>query len=88
MQCHARGSRKETKIQEFMYRDVTNLEPEMYEYICNNWSHQNSNIRFKIKSGSYTRKIFNRFKTKDIPAWNITHNMEGTAVFGKYVYFI
>jgi len=86
--CHARGSRKETKIQEFMYRDVTNVEHEMNEYTCYNWSHQNSNIRFKVNFGSHTRKTFNGFNTKDSPAWNITHNMESTAVFGKYVYFI
>jgi hypothetical protein len=41
--CHVIGSRKETKIQEFMYGDATNVEHEMYEYTCNNWSHQNSN---------------------------------------------
>ena len=27
--CRAEGSRKEAKIQEFMYRDTTNVEPEM-----------------------------------------------------------
>jgi len=26
----AKGSGKEVKIQEFMYRDTTNVEPEMY----------------------------------------------------------
>ena len=26
-----------------MYRDATNVEPEMYEYTSNNWSHWNSN---------------------------------------------
>jgi hypothetical protein len=30
--------------------------------------------------GSPTRKIFNRFTTKDSYAWNITHNTENTAV--------
>jgi hypothetical protein len=29
--CHAKGSRIETKIKEFMYRDTTN-----------NWGHRNS----------------------------------------------
>jgi len=66
MQCNARGSREETKIQEFMYTDVTNVEHEMYEYTCNNWSHPN--IRFKVNFGNHTRKIFKRFNTKDIPA--------------------
>src|SRR5215472_14194103 len=35
----AKGSGKEVKIQEFMYRDTTNVEPEMYGYTSNNWSH-------------------------------------------------
>jgi hypothetical protein len=41
---HAQGSRIETKIQEFMYRDTTNVEHEMYD-TSNNWSHWNSNKR-------------------------------------------
>ena len=28
--CCAEGSGKEVKIQEFMYRDTANVEPEMY----------------------------------------------------------
>jgi hypothetical protein len=32
------------------------------------------------KSGSYTRKTFNRFTTADSCTWNITHNTESTAV--------
>jgi len=31
--CCAKGSRKEVKIQEFMYRDTTNVETKMYGYI-------------------------------------------------------
>ena len=27
----AKGSGKEVKIQEFVYRDATNVEPEMYD---------------------------------------------------------
>jgi hypothetical protein len=27
--CHAKGSRKENKIQDFMVRDTTKVEPEM-----------------------------------------------------------
>jgi len=30
--CCAKGSGKEVKIQVFMYRDKTNVEPEMYDY--------------------------------------------------------
>ena len=43
----AKGSGKEVKIQEFMYRDTTNVEPEMYNYTNNNWSHWNSNEKLK-----------------------------------------
>jgi hypothetical protein len=28
----------EHKIQEFMYADTSNVEHEMYDYTCNNWS--------------------------------------------------
>ena len=41
--CCAKGSGKEVEIQEFMYGDTTNVEPEMYDYTSNNWSHWNSN---------------------------------------------
>ena len=75
----AKGSRKETKIQEFMYRDMT-VEHEMYDYIGNNWIHHNSKKRFKGKSGSHTRKTFNSFTTKDSYTRNITHNTESTAI--------
>ena len=36
-------SGKEVKIQEFVYRDTENVEPEMYDCTSNNWSHLNSN---------------------------------------------
>ena len=32
-----------------MYRDTTNVEPEMYDYTSNNWSHWNSNEKLKEK---------------------------------------
>jgi hypothetical protein len=73
-------SGKEIKIQEFMYRDTTNVELEMYHYTSYNWSHWNSNKMFKEKFGSGTRKTFDRFTTKDSYTWNITHNTESTAV--------
>ena len=78
--CCAKESRKEVKIQEFRYRDTTNVEPEMYDYTSNNWSHSNSNEKLKEKFGSCTRKTFDRFTTKDSHTWNITHNTESTAV--------
>ena len=66
--------------QGFMYRNTTNVEPEMYDYTNNNWSHWNSNEKFKEKFRSCTRKTFDRFFTKDSYIWNITPNTESTAV--------
>jgi hypothetical protein len=70
----------EVKIQEFWYRDTTNVEPEMYDYTSYNLSHWNSNEKLKEKSVSYTRKTFDRFTTENSYTWNITHNTESTAV--------
>ena len=78
--CCAKGSGKEVKVQEFMYRGKTNVEAEMYDYTGNNWSHWNSNEKLKEKFGSCTGKTFDRFITKGSYAWNITHNTESTAV--------
>ena len=47
--CCGKGSGKEVKIQQFMYRDKRNVEPEIYDYISNNWSHWNSNEKLKEK---------------------------------------
>jgi hypothetical protein len=44
-----KGSGKEVKIQEFVYSDATNVEPEMYDCTSNNWSHWNSNEKLKEK---------------------------------------
>jgi hypothetical protein len=52
--CCAKGSGKEVKIQEFMYRETANVEPEMCGYTGNNWSHWNGNEKLKEKSGSCT----------------------------------
>jgi len=30
---------KKLKYKRFMYRDTANVEPEMYDYTNNNWSH-------------------------------------------------
>jgi len=49
--CCAKGSGKEVKIQEFMYRDIANVEPEMYDHTSNNWSHWDSNEELKEKFG-------------------------------------
>ena len=72
--------RKKVKMQEFMYRDTTNVELEMYDCTSNNWSHWNSNEKPKEKFGNCTRKTLDRFTTKDSYTWNITHNTESTAV--------
>ena len=50
--CCAKGSRKEVEIQELMYRDTTNVEPEMYDYTSNKWSQWNSNEKLTEKFGS------------------------------------
>jgi len=76
----AKGSGKEVKIREFMYRDTTNVEPEMYDCTSNNWSHWNSDEKLEEKFGSFTRKTLDRFTTKDSYTWNITHNTESTAM--------
>ena len=75
-----KGSGKEFIIQEFMYRDITNVEPEMYDYTGYNWNHWDSNEKLKEKFASCTRKTFDRFTTKDSSTWNIAHNTESTAV--------
>ena len=54
--CCAKGSGKEVKIQEFVYRDTANVEPEMYDCTGNNWSHWNSNEKLKEKFGNCTGK--------------------------------
>ena len=56
--------KKKLKIQEFMYRDTTNVEPGMYDYTSNNWSHWNGNEKLEEKFGSGTRKTFDRFTKK------------------------
>jgi hypothetical protein len=56
------------------------VEPEMYDYTGNNWSHWNSNEKLKEKFGSCTGKTFHSFTTKDSYTSNITHDTESTAV--------
>ena len=54
--CCAKGSGKEVKIQEFVYRDTANVETEMYHCTSNNWSHWNSNEKLKEKFGNVPGK--------------------------------
>jgi hypothetical protein len=67
-------------MQEFMYRDTTKVEPEMYDYTSYVWSHWNSNEKLKVKLGNHSRKAFDRFTTADSCTGNVTHNTESTAV--------
>jgi len=78
--CFAKRSGKEVKIHGIVYRDRANMEPQMYDYTDNNWSHWKSNEKLKEKFGSCTGKSLDRFTTKDSYTWNITHNTESTAV--------
>jgi hypothetical protein len=66
--------RIQVKIQEFMYINTANVEPEMYDHTSNNWGHWDSNEKFKEKFGSCTKKTLNIFTTKDSYTWKITHN--------------
>jgi hypothetical protein len=50
------------------------VEHEMYDPIGNIWSHPNSNKMFKEKFGSYSKKTFDRFRTKDSCTKNNTRN--------------
>ena len=71
---------KKLKYERLVIEITTNVEPEMYDYTSNNWSHWNGNEKRKEKFGSCTRKTLDRFTTKDSYTWNITHNTESTAV--------
>jgi hypothetical protein len=46
----------------------------MYDYT------RNSNEKLKEKPGKYTKKTCDSFTAADSCTWNITHNMESTAV--------
>jgi len=56
-------------MQEFMYRDTTNVEYEMYDYAGNNCRHQNSNERFKKNSEA-------------MPGKHLTYSLQKTAILG------
>jgi hypothetical protein len=60
-----KGSGEEVKLQQLMHRGAANVEPEMYDYISNNWSHWGCNQKLKEKFGSFTRKTFDRLITED-----------------------
>ena len=50
--CCAKGSGKDVKVQEFMYRDTTNVEPEMYDY-----KNVNAGKRICVWHGLIIRKL-------------------------------
>jgi hypothetical protein len=47
---------KKLKYKGFMYRDITNVEHEMYDYIGDNRSHWNSNKWFKENVEAASRR--------------------------------
>jgi hypothetical protein len=67
--CCAKRSGKEVKIPEFMYRDTTNVEPEMYDYTSDNWSHWNSNEKLKKN-------------LEAVPGKNSIDSLQKTAILG------
>ena len=63
------NNNKEAKIQQFMYRDTTNVVPEMYGYTSNNWSHWNSN-----------KKV--RKNLEAVPGQHSIDSLQKTAILG------
>jgi hypothetical protein len=68
--CRAKGSGKQTTIQEVMDRDKTNVGTEMQDDNSNIWSHQTSNKRFKEEFGSRTRKTLRKLNIRESYTWN------------------
>jgi hypothetical protein len=54
------------KIQEFTYKNTTNMELEMYDCTSYNWSNWKGNDKLKEKFVSYTGKTFDRFTTAQL----------------------
>ena len=67
--CCAKGSGKEVKAQEFMYRGTTNVEPEMYDYTSNNWS-----------NGIVTRSLKKNLEA--VPGKHSIDSLQKTAILG------
>jgi len=63
----ADGSGKEVKIQEFMYRDTTNVEPEMYDCIIG-------------ATGIVTRSL--RKNLEAVPGKHSIDSLQKTAILG------
>jgi len=67
--CCAKGSGKEVKIQEFMYRDTRNVEPEMYDYTS----------KFGA-TGIVTRNL--RKNLEAVPGKHSIDSLQKTAILG------
>ena len=67
--CCAKGSGKEVKIQEFMYRDTTNVEPEMYDYTSKYWA-----------TGIVTRSLKKNLEA--VPGKHSIDSLENTVILG------
>jgi hypothetical protein len=59
-------------VQEFVYRNIKNVEQEMYDFNCNKLSHRNNKKRFKEKIGSHFRRTFDTYNAKDSYTGNRT----------------
>ena len=73
-------SANRNKIQEFIYRDTTNVKYDVCDNTSSKWRHRTSNERLKEMFGSHTRKAFSIFTANDSYAWNMTRDTESTAV--------
>ena len=56
MATEKRNKKKNNNSKGFMYKDITNVQHEVYDYTGNNWSHRKSNKRYLEKYGSHIRK--------------------------------
>jgi hypothetical protein len=68
--CRAKGSGKEVEVQQFRYRDTTNVEPEMYDYTSYKWSQWNGNEKLK------------RRNLEAMPVKHSIYSLQQTAVLG------
>jgi hypothetical protein len=75
---HAKGKRKEKKIQQVLYRDTKNVE--MKCVIIPVIIGATGIVTKGLKFGIHDRKTSNIFSTKDSYTWNVTNNTESTAV--------
>ena len=78
-ECHAKESRKETKIQELMHRDTTNEGYQVYEYTVT--AGVTGVVRKELKKMCKPQQENSeQFQHKNSYTRNITHNAESAAV--------